>query len=166
MWILGASWAILATFSAILELPWAILSYLGHLCRNLVTRRKSPDPPGPISGSYFGAQFCSETRSISVLFLGPAWDVFGNPFQGPSGIQKWSRTCSKATPKMEPLSGPPCKAASGRPEPPCIVKTNKKSTFSNRDLARKHPRKDPEMEPETEPEINKNVSRSLTKNRS
>ena len=67
---------------------------------------------------------------------------------------------------MKPLSGLPCKAASGGPEPPCIVKTNTKSTFSNRNLSEKHPRKDPEMEPETESEISKNVYQSLTKNRS
>ena len=56
---------------------------------------------------------------------------------------------------MEPLSGPQCKAASGRPELLCTVKTDTKSTISNRDLSGKHPQKDPEMKPETEPEIEK-----------
>ena len=131
-------------------LSWAILSPPGHLCHNIVTRRKCPEPPGPIFGSCFRAHFFSETCSISVLFLGPVLDAFGNPFQGPSKAQTWSRNSLKTTSKKEPLSGPLCKAASGRPEPPCTVKTNKKSTFfksrSGRKTSPERPRNDPKMD--------------------
>ena len=96
--VLGASWAILATFRTILGLSWAILNHLGHLRHNIATRREFPDPPGPIFGSCFGAQVCSETCSISVLFLGSVLDVFGvhfrirpGPKNGPATFKKRSR---------------------------------------------------------------------------